>query len=415
MTRLTAIIIAALTALCATAVTPKEIPNVQKMKADRWVSDPAGFLTSEELSRVDAAIDRINRANTTEICAVIVPDLSGQEIGDFATELFELWQIGRKDSDNGLLILISLGDREATIRTGDGMEIAVTDGRAGQIIRHDIAPAMKQGNPEKALLAAVNSIGIIVEDPAYFDDLHSDIAAKRTRGGEAEHENFFRNYLIIAAILTLLMLAWVISIVIRSRKLDPQERYSRLDKLRLPTLMLVALSLGMAIVVFIPLWLMLRHIRLRRHNCPNCGTRMHRVDEVHDNDYLTPAQDMEERLNSVDYDVWLCPNCNETDIIPYVNKRSSFKVCPACGARADALQAYRIIKQPTTTSEGIGQHDYRCHNCGNVHSVAYSIAKLVQPPIIVGGGGRGFGGGGGFSGGGFGGGTTSGGGATGGW
>lgn len=410
--------------ISASGITPSRVPNVQRDNAHHWVSDPAGLLSPEALSRANADLDRINRANTTEICAVIVDNLSNQDPNDFATELFELWKIGRSDKENGLLLLISREDRTAVIRTGSGMEIAMTDGRSGSIIRHDIAPNMKADNLDAALLAAIGSIGQIIENPAYYDDLHSDRPGVKSQGRQTgamqggDNEHFFRNYLIVAGLASVAMLMWILYVIFTSRKkVDAVERYTRLDRLRLPALMLVALSLGMGLIPFLILWLVLRHLRLKRHNCPNCGTRMHRVDEVHDNDYLTPAQDMEERVGSVDYDVWLCPNCNETDIIPYINKRSSFTTCPNCGARAEALQANRIMRQPTTSAEGIGQRVYHCHNCGNDRSVPYRIAKVVNPPIIVGGfgGGRGGFGGGGGIGGGFGGGGTSGGGASGSW
>ncbi len=182
--------------------------------------------------------------------------------------------------------------------------------------------------------------------------------------------------------------------------------------------MAIPITLGLGVISWGAWWLMRRHTRLHRHDCPNCGTTMHRVDEVHDNDYLTPAQDIEEKINSVDYDVWLCPKCNETDIIPYVNSSTNYTVCPNCGARADYLTANRVLRQPTTRYEGQGVRMYRCRNCGNTHNIPYTIAKTVEPPIMIipgGGGGRGFGGGGGFGGGSFGGGMTGGGGASGGW
>ena len=412
-------LIICLLGLSVRAITPEDVPNVQVQQADRWVSDPASLLSPQALSAADAALDRLNRENTTEVCAVIVPDLSDIDANDYATRLFELWGIGRKDRSNGLLLLISRDDRQAVIRTGSGMEIAMTDGRAGSVIRHDIAPNMRQGNIDRALLDAIGSISTIVRDPQYYDDLHSDIPAIRGRirgvSGIGSDETF-RNYLIFAAVLTVTILLLILFTLFRTSHLDPADRYSKLDRLRLPALMIVALSLGMGLIPFIILWLVLRHLRLKRHNCPNCGTRMHRVDEVTDNDYLTPAQDMEEKLKSVDYDVWLCPNCNETDIIPYVNRRTSYTRCPVCGSRAESLQANRILRHPTTTTEGLGQRDYRCHNCGNTRSVPYRIAKVASPPIFLGGGGgRGFGGGGGIGGGGFGGGFTSGGGASGSW
>jgi uncharacterized protein len=143
---------------------------------------------------------------------------------------------------------------------------------------------------------------------------------------------------------------------------------------------------------------------------------MKRLDEKSDNAYLTQAQDMEERINSVDYDVWLCGKCGEVDILPYVNSSKDYTVCPQCGARACALSADRVIRKPTTFTEGRGEKIYCCRNCRRQSAVAYNIPKL--PPVIVvppTGGGRGGFGGGGFSGGSFGGGSTGGGGASGGW
>jgi uncharacterized protein len=126
---------------------------------------------------------------------------------------------------------------------------------------------------------------------------------------------------------------------------------------------------------------------------------------------------MEERIGSVDYDVWLCPNCGETDIYPYKNKRSNYVECGHCQAITARLQCSRIVRRPTTASEGLQIDDYYCMNCGKVTSKPVVLPKKEEVVIvpIVGGGGRGFGGGGGSFGGGFGGGSTGGGGASGGW
>ena len=52
---------------------------------------------------------------------------------------------------------------------------------------------------------------------------------------------------------------------------------------------------------------MLRRWRNTPHKCGRCGSQMQKIDEVHDNEYLDGGQDLEERLGSVDYDVWRCP------------------------------------------------------------------------------------------------------------
>ncbi len=404
-----------LVTLSVVARKPGEVPNVHVARATSWVSDPDGVLSRDAIARADSLLDALNTSRTTEVTVAVVADLDGQDIDSYATELFGLWGIGKRDRDNGLLLLISRDDRRAAIRTGYGMEGVINDGRAGRIIRNDIAPNMKAGDPDRAVIDAVKAISLYVSDPEAADYLHSDQKSGRL-SDEEEFKEFIKGYGMVAIIATLALLVWIIIAYVSSSGLTDQQRYGRLEHIKLPVLMALPLTLGMAVIAWLPLWLLMRHTRLHRHDCPNCGTRMGRVDEVHDNDYLTPAQDMEEKLNSVDYDVWLCPRCHETDIIPYVNRRSSYTVCQQCGARAMALQANRILRQPSTRYEGQGVRIYRCRNCGNTSNIPYTIAKVAQPPVIIGGGGfGGRGGGGGFSGGSFGGGMTGGGGASGGW
>lgn len=96
-------------------------------------------------------------------------------------------------------------------------------------------------------------------------------------------------------------------------------------------MVLTAATLGILAPVLV-LWLVtMRRIRTRKRLCSNCSTPMTRLDEETDNKYLTPAQDAEERLNSVDYDVWLCPTCNQTEIIPFINRQKNYSVCHVCG------------------------------------------------------------------------------------
>lgn len=147
---------------------------------------------------------------------------------------------------------------------------------------------------------------------------------------------------------------------------------------------------------------------------------MELIDEEHDNDYLTPAQDTEERINSIDYDVWHCPKCHQTEVLPYINRTTNYTQCERCGARAMSLVDRRTLRQPTVSHEGEGVDIYICKNCGNQHQKRFRIPRKADPTAaivagsILGSSLRGGGGGGSF-GGSFGGGMTGGGGAGGRW
>ena len=76
--------------------------------------------------------------------------------------LFEGWGIGAKSKDNGVLLLVSLDDRKVRIETGYGIEGAIPDSIAAQIIREDIGPAFKQKQYGYGLLAASSAISDLI-------------------------------------------------------------------------------------------------------------------------------------------------------------------------------------------------------------------------------------------------------------
>lgn len=408
----------ALTAVIACqAMSIKDIPNVHVADRSKFVADPTGVLSAAGLAKSDSIIASIWNQTSAEVVVAIVDTLDGQDIDTAATDLFGQWGIGKSDKDNGVLILIAKDDRKAAIRTGYGIEGVLPDIYCGRILRGILFPAFKQGDYDGGLIGALEAVKSIVSTPEAAEELLSryenDADARRSSSGFS-----FADYLKLGAVVAVVMLLILTYRFFSSKKMERHDRYEYLRRLSLVYLIATVGFLGVPVVVYLLLRLAMTNVRRRKPDCPNCGHKMRLIDEVHDNDYLTPAQDQEEKLSSVDYDVWLCDNCHQTEIIPYVNHMAPYEVCPNCGARALVEESNRVTRQPTEKAEGVGCKTYACRNCHKKQEKLYRIAKLVTPPIIVGGiGGRGGGGfgGGGFGGGSFGGGMTGGGGASGGW
>ncbi len=414
-----AIVIALLAASVATlhATKPADVVNVHVQNRTRYVSDMANVMSASARQQADSLLAQMWRETSAEPVVVIVPNLDGADENDYATDLFKLWGIGKNDKDNGVLMLISIDDRRAVIRTGYGAEGVLPDAICATILRNDLFPRFRQADYDGGILASLTTMAKVMTSDEAREELMS-AQANDANAAADDTDEFFSFYLGFCAMMAMVMLIVVVVNYSSARKRPTAQAYSSLQTLWLPSLVVAVLSLGMALPVFLMLVLMMRHVRLHKRLCPNCATRMKRVDEENDNLYLTPSQDAEEMLNSVDYDVWLCPNCNETDIIPYVNRSKAYAVCPQCSARAATLVTRRTIQAPTVFTEGRGVEIYQCLNCRQQWHRPYSIAKLPPPPPVIINGGRGGGngfGGGGFGGGSFGGGSTGGGGASGGW
>lgn len=403
-----------LVCLPAAALTTKDIDNVHVTDRTRFVSDMAGAMSASARSRADSLLQSIWRQTSAEPIVVIVPSLDGEDIDDFATRLFSDWGIGKDDRDNGVLMLISIGDRKAVIRTGYGTEGILPDVVCGRIIRNEMAPRFREDDYAGGILASLQTMQAAMTSDEARAELMSD-KANDAAADDFDADKAFDIYWKICMALGILGLLAVIIAYFGVRKLPTSRAYATFENTRLGLLVASFLSLGCLFPAYFLMLAFQRHIRLHKRLCPHCNTRMLRVDEDNDNAYLTASQDAEERLDSVDYDVWLCPDCGETDIIPYVNPKKNYTECPSCHARACTLVNRRTIVAPTTRREGRGIEEYVCLNCRRRYEKPYTIAKEVEAPIIIGGGGFGSGGGGGFSGGSFGGGMTGGGGASGGW
>lgn len=395
----------------AKAYTPAEVPNVQLQQRDRFVSNPDGILSAETEMRLNALLDSVWDVSTTEPVVVVLDSISPEyDENSFANDLFDLWKIGKADTDNGLLLLVVRSLRRAVARTGRGTSAVLPDARCARIIKEYGTPYFREGDYDAAISATTEAFARVLTDAEAAADL------KSKQSDNVSTDEIFAFVLRASMIGGVAMLIWVLWIIVSTRKRDDLYRYRRLNDVRPVALFLSFLCLGMALPAFVVCAATMNRLRNHKRACPNCGTPMNKLDEATDNAYLTPAQDTEERLNSIDYDVWLCPNCGEKDVIPYINKQSVFTECVRCGARTCTLAENRILREPTTRSEGMGEKVYICHNCRQRSSVPYKIAKVAAAPVVIipGGGGGGIGGGG-IGGGGFGGGGTSGGGASVGW
>ena len=405
------------------AITVDEVPNVHVADRTQYVSNPSNVLSPTAVSRLNSAIGSLWDNTSTELVVVAIDQVDDSMTPDeFATRLFEKWKIGKKDNDNGVLVLLSRDDHKVIIRTGYGVEGALPDIIAGRIIRNEMLPYYREDNYDEGTIAGISTIIGALSDPNVAEELKSEYANDSRRADDdLSGTEFFNLFLGFAAVVGVAMLILVMYAISSSRRLDDVQRYRSLDQYRTLVLFATFLSLGMALPAFLLLAWKMKRVRRHKRNCPHCGTQMELIDEEHDNDFLTPAQDTEERLNSIDYDVWHCPKCYQTEILPYINRQTNYTVCDRCGARAMSLVDRRTLRQPTVRTEGEGVDIYMCKNCGNQHNKRFRIAKKPDPAAatvagsILGSTLGGHGGGGGFSGGSFGGGMTGGGGASGSW
>ncbi len=129
------------------------------------VVDNAGLLPPARQDKLSAALADVERLTRHQFVVVTVPSLHGRSIDDVGLMLGKCWGIGRKDHDDGVLLVVAPTERKVRIEVGYGLERTLTNSEAKAIIDQHILPSFRRG----ALAAGIfrGSAAIIRE----IDDL----------------------------------------------------------------------------------------------------------------------------------------------------------------------------------------------------------------------------------------------------
>lgn len=87
-----------------------------------YLNDYVGLLTDEQIQSLNSKLSEYEKSTGIEIAIAIVETLNGEEIDVYKTELFSEWGIGKKGSDNGLLLVVAPNEHKYGVETGYGLE-----------------------------------------------------------------------------------------------------------------------------------------------------------------------------------------------------------------------------------------------------------------------------------------------------
>ncbi|MFH1427644.1 MAG: TPM domain-containing protein [Patescibacteria group bacterium] len=123
-----------------------------------YVNDYTNTLTTEQKGLLENKLTQFEKDTSNELAVVIISSLEGDTIENFAVELFKEWGIGKKDKDNGILMLVALVDRKMRIEVGYGLEGALTDAQSSWIINDVMKPAFRNNNYYNGINEAADKI-----------------------------------------------------------------------------------------------------------------------------------------------------------------------------------------------------------------------------------------------------------------
>ncbi len=293
-----------------------EVPNPRSQMA--WVSDLIDVLPASMEAEINAKLSALQKETGIEIALVTVESVDAPTPKDFATELFNVWGIGKRENSSGLLILLVHGDHRVEVETGYGLESVLTDGWVKRMQVVEMLPYFKDGRYDLGLEAGVDAVlKRLGKDP-------QEIAAMEAIGDfgyegaidfdEEEDGNWFLYFLGLGV---------------------------------------GGLGLGYSRKVY---------LYRRARACDVCKKQMEMVWDGEEEKFLQAGEILEQQLKSVDYQFYHCKGCNYERRLVVDSWLSGYSKCDECGYKTVESTSV-IVSHSTLFSTGLKEVTEDCKFC----------------------------------------------------
>jgi uncharacterized protein len=127
------------------------------------VTDLTGTLTQEQRASLEHRLQSFEARKGSQIAVLMVPTTEPEAIEQYALRVAERWKIGRKNADDGAILVVAKNDRALRIEVGYGLEGALNDATASRIIREVIVPRFREGDFYGGINAGVDRMVRIID------------------------------------------------------------------------------------------------------------------------------------------------------------------------------------------------------------------------------------------------------------
>ncbi|MBR1627403.1 MAG: TPM domain-containing protein [Bacteroidales bacterium] len=402
-------------------ITAKDVENPKTKGLTNWVCNQDNILSPATVQTLNDAINRLYDSTSCQISVVVINGDKQTSARELSMELFDLWHPGMKDKDNGLIILVITQARQCFFRTGYGIEDVITDAKSTRIFNQIMKPCFINGDWDGGVLAGTQET--VNQIYKYYDN------PSNPHNNKEDFRNLLKSLLIgyfLLGIGVFLLAKYQLDNSIKNiAHTYRSKRVNNYRKVFRQYAGIVAILSIFTLPVYIIMYKRkLNSIRKEKVFC-SCGHEMKLLSEKEEDEFLNHTQQLEETLNSRDYDVWLCPQCGRTVIYCY-EENSPYEICPVCHAKAYKKVSEQMMHTGIFRQKDILRTTYHCKNCNHTDYkdeeidssssfFAGAMAGSMAGSMHRGSSWGSSGGFGGFSGGSFGGGFSGGGGGGGSW
>jgi len=153
---------------------PAEASNkMPNPTSDFFVNDFAGVLSNDVKDHINQTSRRYQADGGPQVVVATIESLEGNAIEDYSLNMARDWGIGSKDSNNGVLILLAVQDRNVRVEVGYGLEGVITDSLSGRFIR-EVTSELSADNYSDGIKNLYDLVIQELEEPGSFEEDQGD-------------------------------------------------------------------------------------------------------------------------------------------------------------------------------------------------------------------------------------------------
>ena len=152
-------------------------------KLTRHVTDLTGTLTAQQVDQLDAQLVALEKAKGSQLTVLMVDSTAGQDIESYSLAVAEANKVGRKGTDDGVLLLVAKNDHRVRIEVGYGLEGAIPDAATARIIREYIAPKFRGNDYFGGISDAVGALTQLINGEALLPPVQGNSVDERSGPG----------------------------------------------------------------------------------------------------------------------------------------------------------------------------------------------------------------------------------------
>src|SRR3990167_6072983 len=162
------------------------------------VTDNANIITPEYREKINYLAESIKKNTTVEIAILTIESLEGDTPENYAINTFRKSGVGKKDNNNGLLILVAKNDRKYRFEVGYGLEGTIPDAMKVPIGDKIITPNFKNGDYGKGIYESMIVIEGLVTNNTEVLSKYGLINSNLNSGSGGEDSGIFIIMLLVA-------------------------------------------------------------------------------------------------------------------------------------------------------------------------------------------------------------------------